>query len=162
MRLISSYTEKGLGLSDLMHTLAKADGMGVKVGVLGSAGTTENGTSIVDIALIHELGAPKAGIPERSFLRSTFEAKSRQLSKLAEQMARKAMEGQGVELSLNLIGTYLAAEIKKTIADRRTAGPERQANADSTIARKGSDLPLVDTGQLLNSITYTVAHSGGE
>lgn len=149
MRLISSYTEKGLGLSDLMHTLAKANGMGVKVGVLG-------GGQLVDIALIHELGAPKAGIPERSFLRSTFEAKAKQLGKLAEQMAKKALEGQGVEQSLNLIGTYLAAEIKKTIVNRIAP-----ANADSTIARKGSDVPLVDTGQLINSITYTVAHTEG-
>lgn len=156
MRLISGLREKGLGLSGLMNTLGKADGMSVKVGVLGAAGV-EGETSIVDIALIHELGAPRAGIPERSFLRSTFEAKSRQIGRLAEQMAKKAYEGQGVEQSLNLMGTYLVAEIRKTIAARITP-PLKEA----TITRKGSDLPLVDTGQLINSITYTVGHAGDE
>lgn len=150
MRLLTSITERGAGLSDLMHTLAKAEGLSVKVGVLG-------GGQIAEIALIHELGAPRAGIPERSFIRSTFEAKSRQLGKMAEQMARKAIEGQGVEVSLNLMGMYLATEIKKTITNRIAP-----VNADSTIARKGSDVPLVDTGQLINSVTYTVEHSRSE
>ena len=37
-----------------------------------------------------------------------------------------------------------------------TDGTHLAPNAPETIARKGSDLPLVDTASMLNSITYAV------
>lgn len=156
MRLTGGLESKGPGLKSLMNTLAKANGLAVKVGVLGKAGDETSGASIVDIALIHELGSPKNGIPERSFLRSTFTKRAPELGKLAERMAKAALKGQGVEQSLNLIGSYLSTEIKKTIAARIAP-----ANAQSTIDRKKSDVPLVNTGQLLNSVTWEVTHTDG-
>jgi len=48
----------------------KAGRKGVFVGVLRTA-TSKDGKKMVDIAAVHEFGAPKAKIPKRSFLQAT-------------------------------------------------------------------------------------------
>ena len=41
------------------------------------------------------------------------------------------------------------------------AGGWKAANATMTKAKKGSDVPLVDTGKLFQSVTYAVRMRGG-
>ena len=127
----------------------------VRVGVMGDAGD-ENGVSLAEIAAFHEFGT--STIPERSFLRSTFYGHAAEgLRMMCEKLSKAIVEGKLDEpRALGLLGTWAVAEVKKTIVNRQTTGPEDQALAAATIAAKGSSLPLVDTGQLINSITYVV------
>jgi len=122
----------------------------VRVGVMGDAGE-EKGVSLAEIAACHEFGT--STIPERSFLRSTFFGHGAEgLAKICEKLSKGLIEGKLDEPhALGLLGTWAAAEVKKTI--RAGIDPEL---AEATIAAKGSSLPLVDTGQLINSITYVV------
>ncbi len=43
------------------------------------------------IGLIHEFGAPRANIPERSFLRSTFEQEKREIKEILREELKKSL-----------------------------------------------------------------------
>ena len=61
-----------------------------------------------------------------------------------------------VDAALGLLGTWAVAAIQAKI--RTNIPPELK---QATIDRKHSDLALVDTGQLLNSLTYEVVDDTG-
>ncbi|MBA3841182.1 MAG: hypothetical protein H0X39_00925 [Actinobacteria bacterium] len=122
----------------------------VRVGVFDDGGL-ENGVSIAEIAAFHEFGT--STIPERSFLRSTFYGHGADgLKAMCAKLVAAIIAGKMDETqALGLLGTWAAAEVKKTI--RSNIAP---ALAPETIARKGSSVALVDTGQLINAITFAV------
>jgi phage gpG-like protein len=129
----------------------------VRVGVLadkgGSAGHGDGGMTVLQVATIHEFGAPAAGIPERSFIRSTATNKEPEAAKMAERLAKAVVEGRmKPEKALDIYGTWFAAEVKKTITEQDIPPPLQP----ETIERKGSSKPLVDSGQLVQSITHEV------
>lgn len=125
-----------------------------KAGVLGTGTHKKGELSLVELALIHELGAPGAGIPERSFIRSSFEAHRPEYIALLKKFLPKVQSGQlSIVQVLGLIGAKMAADMKKGITTGAGIPPPLKP---ATIAAKGSSRPLLDTGQLVNSITYTV------
>lgn len=129
----------------------------VKVGVLQSKGggeSTESGATLVDIATIHEFGAPVAGIPERSFIRRTFKDKKKDLAKLTARLAKLIVEDKKtVQQALEILGAWGAAEVQKTITSGAPIPPPLQPG---TVLAKGSSRPLVDTGRLVQSISWDV------
>lgn len=128
----------------------------VKVGVIGSQGGKaphgDSGLSVLEIAAVHEFGAPSVGIPERSFIRRTFNQKQAELAKVCAHLAAEYLAGLPLEKALGKLGAWGQTAVKKTITEDGVPPPLKPA----TIARKGSSRALVDTGQLLNSITYKV------
>lgn len=140
----------------ILKRVEKADGPHVQVGVLASKGGSadHDGISMVELAAVHEFGAPGAGIPERSFIRRTFHEKRKELGaitgRLAKQVLTKSLE---VPRALDMLGAWGANEVKNTIAKGPHIPPPLKP---ATIARKGSSRPLVDTGRLLNSIQWEV------
>jgi len=60
--------------------------------------------------------------------------------------------GEDPEDHLNRVGVVAVGEVQEQI--RRG---DYKPNAESTIARKGSDKPLIDKGRLIQSISYEVA-----
>lgn len=134
----------------LIADIAGIDKRIAKVGVMSSE-TIPDGLSLVDLAAIHEFGTDT--LPERSFIRSTFERESVALGRICERAAKAIVtKDMPVDQALELIGAWGAAQVKRSI----TAGLIEPADAPSTIARKGSSKVLVDTGQLVNAITYVV------
>ena len=130
----------------------------VKVGVLASTGGDarhpDSDITMVELAAIHEFGSPAAKIPERSFIRSTFRDKATLLGAVMGKLARGVVAGtMQPERALAILGEVGAAEVKKTITEGAGVPPPLKPE---TVARKGSDRPLVDTGRLLDSITYEV------
>lgn len=133
----------------------------VRVGVLAEKGSEsrDGGVTNVELAAIHEFGAPAAGIPERSFLRSAFDAnKTKYQGRIKSHLKQVIGGSMDLHKMFDLIGLEAATDVKKGI----TAGagippPLKQA----TIDRKGSSRPLVDTGRLLASITHVVETGGG-
>jgi len=124
-----------------------------KVGVMDGAGAEDDGKSLAEIAAIHEFGAPDANIPERSFIRSTFHAKEAELGKLCERVARAiVLDGMSVDQALGIVGAWGAAAIRRTITGTDVPPPL----APATVAAKGSSKPLVDTGRLVNAISWVV------
>lgn len=149
----------------------------VKIGVLEdkSGEETEDGISMIEMFAIHEFGSPEANIPERSSLRSTVNGKHDEIGEAIDQIVggevKRLLEGDSVSESqaeaaarraLGKLGAKVVSMVKATIRARETEGPEDQENKPATIARKGSDLPLVDTGQLINALTWSVVNPGEE
>lgn len=207
-KLKVSFTERDLGLGHILKEAAKLRKKPfVKVGVTqkkGSIGHKDASgkqvKTVADIATFHEYGAPDAGIPERSFIRSTRtknEGKyNAHIEKLKDQIF-DASQGMTTERALGLIGQEVSSDIKLTIKNvippplkpetvfRKNAGKileahakvaaidakgkakgltagdvKRQNAALDLIKSGGSSTPLIDTGQLINSITYEVNMEG--
>lgn len=139
----------------LVAKIGQLGSMRVHVGVLQSkAGAHPSGIDMVELAAIHEFGAPAAHIPARSFIRSTFmvrrvQALASTLTKLAGLIVNKGMANR---TALSILGQWGAAECKNTITEIDISPPLAQ----STIDAKGSDKPLVDTGRLVDAISYEV------
>jgi phage gpG-like protein len=135
----------------------------VKVGVQGAQGAANHqGThlTVAQLATIHEFGKvihqPRMNrtitIPERSFLRATIDQYRDALARRQVLLTQGFLLGKfGLDGAMELLGQYTVGLIKQRIANG-IAPP----NSRWTIAAKGSSKPLIDTGQLRNSITYVV------
>lgn len=139
--------------------LAESKTPHAKVGILASKGGGSphgnSGTTIAEIAAFHEFGT--RAVPERSFIRRTFREKRREFRQMAAKLTRGVLQGttrggMSLKRALELLGSWGAAEVKKTITIDGVPPPL----ASTTVAKKGSSRALVDTGQLLNSITHEV------
>lgn len=109
---------------------------------------------LVKIGAVHEFGAPNRNIPERSWLRSTTDEEQENISKIVSIVHSKVITGQmTLKVALGQIGEYLTGKMKDKI--RNKIPPE---NAPETVRRKknkkDTDVPLIDTGQMVQSITH--------
>ena len=153
-------TDTDRGARDLLErlrALAKSTRK-VRVGVLADApkkseGASPSRLSLLEVAILHEFGAPAAGIPQRSFIRATIDERAADIAKLQLALAKRVAEGAITEdQALAQLGAKVAAWCQARIV----AGIS-PALAPSTIERKGNKTtPLVLTGQLKSSITYAV------
>jgi hypothetical protein len=146
---------KDLGMKKIVRDLERADGWQVTVGVHGQdAGERGDFDEIDNVALaaIHEFGAPGAGIPERSFLRAAFDKNVRKYVQVLLIGARKIIAGTGTpKQAVGLAGEVAVADVANLI----NAGIP-PPNAPATIEAKGSSKPLIDTGQLKQSVKPVV------
>lgn len=124
----------------------------VKVGFLAGA-TYPDGTSVAEVAAINEFGAPSRGQPPRPFFRLMV-AEKRGTWGDAVAANWKATNGDA-EKTLDRMGQGIKAQLQDSI--RTLVDPPL---APSTIARKGHDKPLIDTGHMLNSVDYQVDMDG--
>lgn len=139
MRERAREIAKGPGVTVGVHA---AEGAKAEVGRDHSAAVT-----VLEVGFWNEFGL---GVPERSFIRTWFdEAKPENLA-LAQQMLRRILHGSiSLDDALNQMGALFAGRIQQRIA--QGVPPP---NAPLTIALKGSSTPLIDTGQLRQSITW--------
>ncbi len=130
----------------------------VVVGVMGSEASADHGgLTNIQIATFHEFGTEK--IPERSFLRATLDEKRAELSKIAVQELGAVIKG---ERDLVTALRRFGLRIETAVRDRIRAGIAPGLK-DSTIQAKkkkgapiGANVPLIDTGQLIQSIRSEV------
>lgn len=143
--------------------VVRGTGAVVKVGVQGTQAAANHQNThltVAQLAAIHEFGKvihqPRMRrtivIPERSFLRATIDQYRDAITRRDVLLAQGYVLGKfELKPSLELLGQYVVGLIKQRIANG-IAPP----NSPWTIAQKGSSKPLIDTGQLRNSITYQV------
>jgi hypothetical protein len=94
------------------------------------------------------------GVPERAPIRTTFRQKKQDWAKLGGGLIKNILSGKiGAEDLFDVLGNRARNDIKATI--RAGLQPE---NSPQVIAEKGSSIPLIDTGHLINSIGY---YAGG-
>ena len=154
---------KKKGLEQLLKRITPLGEYEAHVGVLASKGgnvahrgPAAHPLTLLELAAIHEFGSPKAGVPERSFIRRTFNEPEGQkvLKDLYAKLAKKVITGRmKAEAAIELLGMKMQAMVKNRILNGPGIPPP---NAASTIEKKGSSRPLVDTGQLVGAITYEV------
>ena len=89
-------------------------------------------------------------IPERSFLRNGHDENVNRIIAQTERALGQVVAGQmSVDDMLDLYGEQMATAIKTYM--RNLKAP---ANHPYTVEQKGSSNPLVDTGQLIESIVW--------
>ncbi|BEM41647.1 hypothetical protein [uncultured Serratia sp.] len=162
-------------LKSVLTKLEKAKRLSVAVGVPAAKNAARGETNNATIAAVHEFGAviqvtPKmrgflhhAGIhlkadtaqitvPERSFLRSTVaENKAAAASFLARGINAALTGDADIKTPFDALGRNMAG-----LAQRKIQSGIAPPLSAATIARKGSSKPLIDSGQLVQSITWEV------
>lgn len=115
--------------------------------------TNQAGDDLASIALIHEFGSIARNIPARPFLRPTLRGNINKYSRILQQKATAILLGRiSLHQALSLVGQAAQTDVQKYIVEHANFAPLKP----STIKRKGSSRPLVDTGQLRQSIRYRI------
>jgi hypothetical protein len=146
--LKTTVTEKGPGFSQLIAELA---GAAVTIGVQGDEAKEKHSNSERtkgEVAAIHELGL---GVPERSWLRSWFDANQNRIQQetrdaLTKVAARKVSRKKAME--------DLGYSWVEQIRDNIVSGKITPALSASTVARKGHNTPLLESSDMVNAITF--------
>lgn len=96
-------------------------------------------------------------IPARSFVRSTMDMNQEKYNTQAVREWNAILDGpKDMQQALSAIGLMIETDIRNTI--RTLKDPP---NAPATVARKGSDNPLIDQGTLVGSIRFAVKNKQG-
>lgn len=91
-------------------------------------------------------------IPERSFIRRTVDEKENDILKFKNERIDKMIDGNMTAIEyLNELGKYMVELTKETLI--KLDSPK---NHPFTANQKGSSNPLIDTGKLLESISYEI------
>ena len=136
----------------------------VAVGILQDEAVADN-FSMVDLALVHEFGSKDGHIPQRSFIRSTCDAKRNEHIKLSDILQSKIIEGKlNPRQALGQLGEVVEKDMVQTINHGIEPGL-----ADSTKKAKIRSLkkqkkkltgvgfkPLIESGRLKGSIKHEV------
>ncbi|HCR2016774.1 TPA: hypothetical protein QCI64_001495 [Enterobacter asburiae] len=126
------------GLSDLQ----------LKAGFLEGA-TYPDGTPVPMVAATNEFGNPANNQPPRPYFRNAI---AEHEGEWQEAMATLIENGGDTRDVLSLLGEIIVDDIKESI--RQLDSPPL---SPVTIARKGFDKPLIDTSNMLNSVSYEVS-----
>jgi len=114
---------------------------------------------MVQIAAIHEFGAPGANIDERSFIRAWHDSHRGQISRLQERLGKQFIDGKiTLRQIIAKLGVYGQSGIRRFIVALK-----QPALKESTVKRRrkgyegknkgvSSSNPLVDTGQLVGAV----------
>lgn len=124
----------------------------VLVGVPAGTGSYEDGAPIAVIAAVQEFGSADGVIPERSFLRVPLRQNVEDFRAVWRALIPKVVRG---ELTMHQVMSQIGAKAAGVSQEAIESGIG-PANAPSTVARKGSSKPLIDSGALRQSITYIV------
>lgn len=120
----------------------------VTVGVHSDAGKDRNGVTNALKAAVNEFGTDT--IPERSFLRSTMAANRRAYMENIAKIAQSAIQGKRTpKKGMGLLGLKAQNDIKSRITSISTP-----ANSAATIKRKKSSNPLINNGDMRESVRW--------
>lgn len=96
----------------------------------------------------------KINIPARPWLSPGVDASNLEYVKLIED---GIANGDTMDQTLNRVGVVAVASVQRYMTELRTP-----PNAPSTIKRKGSSNPLIDSGAMRQSVTYKISTTAEE
>ena len=178
--MTAKVIDRDLGAEAFFRSMRGLKGAYAKVGILSDDargglhqrkpdGTAEDLT-IAEIAVVNEFGTEDGHIPARSFVRSTYDKMRERLTADAAKLAGSIVDGKmDLTRALNILGAELATGIRAAVTQGAGIPPP---NAPSTLARKEAKgewnsrgaaqaqglgpRPLVDTGAMVNAVTWAV------
>lgn len=145
-------------LAEIAQKVSKASE--VDIGFLSGA-TYPDGTSVAFVAAMNEFGhrigsAPEEGeedtresVPPRPFFRDMIAEKSKEWPAAVGNLL--VANGYDAEKTMGQTGEAIKGQLQESIVRF-----DKVPLAPSTIAAKGNDKQLVDTGTMLNSVGYEV------
>jgi len=142
---------KGPGLPGAQKELEKL--LDIKVGVLSGTGEHSNNTrgqTVAEIAFWNEFGTKWA--PARPFLRVTIRENRHLFKRMVKRLYKLIIKGKlSHEMAQKIIATKAMALVQKKIVSLQSP-----PNSPFTVDKKKSSSPLIDTGELKNSISWDV------
>ncbi len=173
-------TDKDRGWNALKETLRSLRGGGshAKVGLLGEKAAaveheaeeqaTAEVMTNVGLAAIHEFGTEH--VPERSFIRSTFDRKREDYLALLKKLVPAIYDGKASPWKvLSIVGMQMKWDMKNAILEGAGIPPPLAPSTIRAKERKGrwrktpakdAPRPLVDTGRLVAAIDHGVVIQG--
>ena len=131
----------------------------VFVGVPDGGGRSDGKMTNAQIARVHEFGSPAQNIPARPFLTAGVTTAKPEIVAQMRQASLDILGGKSGDTAFNKAGLIGQAAVKKYIvaSDFTPLSPKTvKARNNARSNGNGGTKPLIDTGQLLNSITYVI------
>lgn len=150
VKISDKMTSGGKALEKMLKELA---GMEVRVGFQHGMASEKDGTDICDVAAWNELGTER--MPSRPFLRKSVDENKEKIGGFLDETMELVLDGYPVKQALSDIGIFQ----KDLIQEKITEG-DFEPNRESTIRKKGSDKPLIDTGRMRQSVNYVIKKKG--
>ena len=147
-------TPEGRRFMQQLDQLAKLE---VKVGYQGGKNYHEEDgkkVDVLDIAMWNELGT--VNTPSRPFIRDAVDKNQALINRFLAEQKNALIRRESAQQVYSQIGVFM----KGLIQDQIVSG-SFIPNTPSTIAKKGSSKPLIDTGLMRQSVNFEVKRKGG-
>lgn len=137
----------------------KFKGKGVEIGVLEKAYGIDKrrgkpkGITIAQEAFYNCKGVPELNIPPRDYQTQSIDRNSKRWAQATEALLKRKMPEDKI---LEAIGIIAAEDTRHTIETGNF-----EPNKPKTLKRKGNKPPLIDYGDLVESIRFEVVNSDG-
>lgn len=151
-KLVSSG---GSGLAAVLANVVALDKYAVSVSIHESAGMhDEAGVTVAQVGAWSEYGTER--IPERSFMRTTMDERRSEHRATILRIVKRVLKGDDAKKLMGLLGQQVKNQVQAKIVSIK-----EPKNADSTIQKKkGVDNPLIDSGQMVDSIKWEYMNVG--
>ena len=128
----------------LEKACAELNGKKIVVGIVGNVGS-----DVLEVAHTHEYGDGK--MPERSFLRASFDQDGQKLNEIVSGQINRVLDGKATATAAaNAVGAQAAQLVQNFIDDNRVKPP-------SNFAKKTQHTTLYETGtHIRDRIAYEV------
>lgn len=120
----------------------------------GKSGKKGRQITNVEVGAYHEFGSVKVKDrpPQRSFIRSTIDEKKQMIDSEMKKIASGFYANERTDLSLLLLGE----KVKKAMIEKIKSGIKPPLKPKTIKAKDGKSTPLINTGQLWNSLSAQV------
>lgn len=152
VKIRDRMTPDGIRFQKMLKELADKE---VRIGFQHGKATEDDGTDVCDVAAWNELGT--VNMPSRPFLRKSVDENEDRINGFLQSTKADLVKGVPAEQILKEIGIFQ----KDLIQEKITEG-SYEPNVASTIRRKGSSKPLIDTGRMRQSVNYEIRKKGSE
>lgn len=148
------------GMNRIVKEIEELGKYEIAIGIFNGSGNARD--NLAERAAVHEFGVHSSRnknkyentkrIPRRSFMRPTFDDKKNYFNREIDKSLDKLIEGKAdAKKILKSTGIMIEKEVKDKINNGNF-----QRLALSTIIKKGSSKPLIDSGSMINAITFNV------
>lgn len=120
----------------------------------GGKGKPQQSITVAEVAAVNDLGIGRT--PSRPFLRNSVDLHAKEIQNFGGGLAKILVKGGTAEEMLKALGVFQKGIVQKEILEGHYL-----PNSPRTIKQKGSSKPLIDTGQMLQSVTFVVRERKG-
>nr|DAE92079.1 MAG TPA: virion morphogenesis protein [Myoviridae sp. ct5xZ3] len=150
VRITDTVTADGKKFKKMLQQLKELE---VRVGFQAGEATEEDGTDVCDVAIWNEFGTEH--VPSRPFLRNSVDNNASKINSFLKSTKRDLVAVKPAEQVLKEIGIF-----QKDLIQQEIGHGSFEPNAETTIKKKGSSKPLIDSGRMRQSVNYVIQKKG--
>ena len=147
---VDRLTPQGKQFERMLQELTSKE---VHVGFQRGDAKDENGVDMCDIAMWNELGTVRS--PARPFMRQSADNHTDEINRKFQSLKAAILSGKSADLILKELGIF-----QKDLMQAEITEGDFVPNAPSTVRRKGSSKPLIDTGRMRQAVNYVIKPKG--